>query len=66
MWRTNVIRHKINCNTRALEDKLFILHPIMGPTLKKHRVLNDEMGSLRFFETSSGNYGSFAEVPTLE
>jgi len=64
MWRKNVICHKIQKSSRALEGKLFQLHPIMGACLKKHRNLTLEMSAQRFFETSITNYGS--EVPTLE
>jgi hypothetical protein len=33
MWRKNVIKHKIQSCALALEEKLFILNPIMSKTL---------------------------------
>lgn len=37
MWKKNVIRHKTRNSRMALEEKLFLLNPVLGDTLMKHR-----------------------------
>ena len=49
MWRRNVIKHKTNNYKRQLEEKLFILHPILGKTLLTHKKYCCDLEKLRFF-----------------
>lgn len=50
MWIRNVTRHKVSNYKKSLEEKLFILHPVLQETLKQHRKLCCEMEELRFVD----------------
>lgn len=52
MWKKNVIRHKTNSVKKLLEEKLFLLNPILGKTLLTHRQNCCEMDKLRFVDLS--------------
>jgi len=65
MWRTNVTRHKTNVCKKLLEEKLFLLHPILGKALLKQRLSAQEMEKLRFFDMNSQSLG-LMEPPSLE
>lgn len=57
MWKRNVTRHKVSLYSRALEEKLFILNPILKTTLLDFRAITDEMGrNLRFIGLGEENY----------
>lgn len=52
MWKKNVIRFKMNNMKRDLEDKLFLVNPILGKTLLSHRTQCCEMEKLKFVDVS--------------
>jgi len=37
MWKKNVIKHKTQLHAKQLEEKLFILNPILRKTLLEYR-----------------------------
>ena len=64
-WKENVIRHKTNNIKRQLQEKLILLHPILGPCILEHRKYCFEMEKLRFIEVVQSNNYNMQEVPTL-
>jgi len=67
MWRKNVIKHKTKTCSEALEEKLFILNPILRNTLIKFRSNTFEMQeSLRFIGLEQSKYTDTEATYTLE
>jgi len=52
MWRKNVTRHKTTVCKKLLEEKLFLLHSVLGKTLLAQRQYTCDMEKLRFFDMS--------------
>ena len=52
MWRRNVEKYKALSSTHALQEKLFILNPILNKTLLAHRAICCELEQLRIIDVS--------------
>ena len=50
MWRRNLNKIKTMKNAKALEEKLFIVHPILSKTLRNFRSICCQMEQLRFID----------------
>mgnify|MGYP001297544566 FL=1 len=65
MWRRNLNKLKTAKNAKALEEKLFIAHPILSKTLRRHRAICCQIEQLRFIDLSKKveiqKLGGFAE-----
>lgn len=66
MWKKNVIGHKTINYKRVLKEKLFILNPILRPTLLIHRKNCCDMEKLRFLDLNQQQYGLSADIPKLD